>query len=141
MISYNCLLIQTFFKQADCSGKNKETMRAHQCLTRKWLLSQFDSVMKAAEQGSHHFVKEGLDRKEVKAQGIIGREDFMDDLAPYISGYRNIVDNPQSQRHMARPGLEGMFTDNILHDISYILVAIVKKTLNLNQNLYTICKF
>jgi putative transposase len=93
----------------------------HQCLTREWILLQFGSVMQAAEQGYRDFVNEGIDQesiwRKVKAQSILGREDFPEDLVDYIKGHKDIVDIPRTQRYLARPGLENLFTDDVLQDI------------------------
>jgi putative transposase len=96
-------------------------VQSHQCLTREWILLQFGSVLSSAEQEYRDFVNEGIDQasiwQKVKAQSILGREDFPEDLVDYIKGHKDIIDIPRSQRYLARPGLESLFTDNVLHDI------------------------
>lgn len=93
----------------------------HQCLTREWILLQFGSVLREAEQKYRDFVNEVMDResiwKKVKAQSIFGGENFQEDLADYIKGHKNIVDIPRSQRYLNKPNLETIFTNDVLHDI------------------------
>ncbi len=96
-------------------------VRPHKCLTLGWILLQFGSVLPAAEQGYRDFVNAGIGQESiwqnVKAQSILGREDFPEDLVDYINGHKDIVDIPRSQRYLDRLDLESIFTDDVLRDI------------------------
>lgn len=90
---------------------------SHQCLMRKWVLMQFDFRVENAEQAYRQFVKEGMDQesiwKDVKAQSLLGREEFINDIAPYLNNYKDIVDIPRRQRHINRPDLSNIFAKDI----------------------------
>lgn len=91
------------------------TVCSHQCLTKEWILAQFGSVSTVAEREHAVFVnvkiEPGSTWQKVKAQSILGKEDFSENLEGYIKGRRNTVDIPHSQRYLNRPGLDSLFTD------------------------------
>jgi hypothetical protein len=99
------------------SGKGK----AHKCLTTDWVLGQFGAKRSMAERKYRQFIREGIKQrsvlKEVKAQSILGEEDFVDDLKGYIKGYRDIAEIPKSQRYLGRPELEEIFKASIVQGI------------------------
>ena len=93
----------------------------HKCLTREWILLQFGSLLPAAEREYRNFVSAGMDEesiwRKVKAQSILGGEDFPEDFADYIKGNKDIVDIPRSQRYLDRPDLQSIFTEDVRVDI------------------------
>ena len=96
------------------------TVQPHQCLTREWILLQFGAALPAAEQEYRDFVNAGVTKesiwKNVKAQSILGRENFPEDLVNYVKRHKEIVDIPRSQRYLGRPDLKSIFTDAVLRD-------------------------
>jgi REP-associated tyrosine transposase len=103
--------------QATC-GRAKP----HSSLTTEWILGQFGTTRNLAEKAYRQFVKEGIKHKTiwnaVKAQSILGEEEFAITLMDYLSGKRNIAELPKSQRYVDRPNLDKMFSQNILQDIT-----------------------
>lgn len=93
----------------------------HKCLTREWILLQFGSVLPVAEQEYRDFVNAGMDKesiwKQVKAQSILGGDNFPEDFADCIKGNKDIVDIPRSQRYLDRPDLQSIFTEDVRGDI------------------------
>ncbi|GBE05247.1 MAG TPA: transposase [Nitrospirae bacterium] len=92
--------------------------KAHPCLTTDWVLGQFGSKRRFAEKEYRAFVKEGIGRKtikdDIKAQSILGEDDFVNTLKDYIKGYRDIAEIPKSQRYMDRPELNDIFTAEVI---------------------------
>lgn len=94
----------------------------HRCLTVKWVREQFGSVQSAAATAYRHFVQEGIERdsdgmwRDVKAQSILGEDDFVDGLTAYARGKHGDADIVRSQRFLGRPALETLFPKEILKD-------------------------
>jgi len=54
--------------------------------------------------------------EKVRAQSILGREDFVEGIEDYVRGYKDIPEIPKSQRYMSRPILEILFADELIGD-------------------------
>jgi hypothetical protein len=93
---------------------------AHLCLTIDWVLRQFGKIRDAAEREYLKFVRAGINGesiwKDVRAQSILGEDDFVERLSDYVKGRKDIPEIPKSQRYMQRPPLEKIFSENILQD-------------------------
>ncbi len=89
--------------------------KAHLCLNRGWILSQFYD-----RKEYRKFVNAGIGAesiwKGVKAQNLLGEEGFIDELIDYIKGEKDVSDIPKNQRYINRPKLDKVFTKNILKD-------------------------
>jgi REP element-mobilizing transposase RayT len=85
-------------------------VKPHPCLTTDWVLTQFGSKRKIAEKKYLNFIKKGITSesvlKDVKAQSILGEEEFIGTLKEHIKGNKNIPDIPKSQRYVDRPKLK-----------------------------------
>lgn len=94
--------------------------KPHVCLETDWILKQFASERKAAEIAYRKFVREGIRTesiwKKVRAQSVLGEDTFMESLADYIKGKREIPEISKSQRFINRPPLKDIFTADILGD-------------------------
>jgi len=90
------------------------------CLSVEWVLSQFSRKRAKAEQEYRQFVTWGIGRetiwKEVKGQSILGEDDFVEGLVPQIKRHQNVPEIPKSHRYVNRPGLERIFTENVILD-------------------------
>jgi hypothetical protein len=88
-------------------------VKAHECLTTDWVLGQFGTKRLKAKRQYRQFVRDGIRRKSVlkgvKAQSILGGEEFVENLKGFIKGHRDIAEIPKSQRYLDRPGLEDIF--------------------------------
>lgn len=87
--------------------------KSHPCITRDWILGQFNSKIDAAEKAYRRFVIDGIDKesilKEVKGQIILGEAKFTENFIEYIKGRGDITEIPKSQRYVNRPSLEEIF--------------------------------
>ena len=87
--------------------------KPHGALTTDWLLAQFGAKKARAEEKYREFVREGLGGEsihdEVKAQSILGREDFVEKLIGRVRGYERVKEIPRSQRYLGRPSLAEHF--------------------------------
>ncbi len=96
--------------------------KPHACLTTDWILGQFGSARKSAESEYRKFIKAGIHTcslwDDVRAQSILGEDDFMDSLADYVKGRRDIAEIPKSQSFMDRPTLASLFSKEISQNIS-----------------------
>jgi len=94
--------------------------KPHPCLTADWVLGQFGKRKWQAQKKYKEFVKAGIGGeriwKEVKGQSILGKEDFVESLIDYVKGYRDIREIPRGQRYAGRPGLDGLFDEEIKGD-------------------------
>jgi REP element-mobilizing transposase RayT len=90
------------------------------CLTVDWVLGQLGRKRTTAEQEYRQFVAWGIGKetiwKEVKGQSILGEDDFVKGLLPHIKKHQNIPEIPKSHRYVNRPGLERIFTENVILD-------------------------
>ena len=94
--------------------------KAHPCLTVEWGLSQFASRREKAEATYRKFVRDGLKAESIwhdlKAQSILGEEDFVERLIDHVRGREHIAVISKSQRFLARPTLSRLFGDLELQD-------------------------
>ena len=95
--------------------------KPHPCLTTDWILHQFGGAREKAQGEYRKFVRAGMGDvflwKDVKAQSILGTEDFVEGLIDYVRGHEDIAEISKSQRYLNRPGLEHLFSGRVLHDI------------------------
>jgi putative transposase len=95
--------------------------RLHPCLSTEWVLYQFGSTRRIAEKAYRKFVRDGIKQeslwKALKAQSILGEEEFTDTLTDYLRGRKDIAELPKSQRYVDRPSLERLFSKSVLQDI------------------------
>jgi putative transposase len=91
------------------------------CLTTDWILRQFGMSRKKAEKQYRGFVGGGTKERslweEVKAQSILGSEDFVEGLIDYVKGREAIPEIPKAQRFLSRPSLEQLFIGRVLRDM------------------------
>lgn len=82
-------------------------------LTVDWVLSQFGKERQQAAIHYRRFVREGLSGPTIweglRAQVLLGEEDFVEKLQGYVKGYEEIPEIPRSQRYMSRPPLKKLF--------------------------------
>jgi REP-associated tyrosine transposase len=85
----------------------------HSCLRTDWVLGQFGRRKKEAARRYREFVEAGIGQetiwKNVKGHGILGEEEFVETLAGYMKGQRDIKEIPKSQRLIHRPALADIF--------------------------------
>ena len=83
-------------------------------------IQQFSSKRGVGERGYRKFVREGISMgsiwEKVRAQSILGRENFVERIEDYVRGYKDIPEIPKSQRYMNRPILEKLFEDEVIGD-------------------------
>jgi REP element-mobilizing transposase RayT len=95
--------------------------KPHPCLSTEWILNQFGSTRRIAEKAYRKFVEDGIKQESiweaVRAQSILGEEEFTATLTDYLRGKKDIAELPKSQRYIDRPSLEKIFSKNILKDI------------------------
>ena len=96
--------------------------KPHPCLTTEWILNQFGSTRRIAEKAYRKFVEDGIKQesiwKAVRAQSVLGEEEFIATLTDYLRGKKDISELPKSQRYIDRPSLEKIFSKSVLKDIS-----------------------
>lgn len=94
--------------------------KSHPCLTTNWILLQFCSEMKTAEEKYQQFVLEGRELepvwKDIRAQSVLGDDNFMKTLVDYVKGKQRIPEIAKSQRFINRPALSMLFSDDTLKD-------------------------
>jgi putative transposase len=87
--------------------------KPHPCLTTDWILSQFSQQKRAAKKMYKEFVLARRDEvniwRNVKGQSLLGREEFMQGLIPFVKGYEDMEEIPRAQRYISRPGLDTIF--------------------------------
>ena len=102
----------------------------HPCLTTDWILAQFGSKETAAQREYRNFVGEWISQgsiwKDVKAQTVLGQEEFMERFGEYVKGYQDIPEIPKAQRFLQRPSLDSLFNDTELHNLLKRNQAIAK---------------
>lgn len=85
---------------------------SHACLTTDWILGQLGRRRKQAEERYREFVHAGISEKgiwdDVKGQSILGKERFVEDLAGYLQGSRDMTEIPRMQRYVGRPALKDL---------------------------------
>jgi len=101
-------------------GATAGRMRPHPCLVIDWVLGQFGSKRKMAEAGYRRFVRDGIGVESiwnsVRAQSVIGDDDFVDGLDDYVKGRKQIPEIAKSQRFMNKPSLRDIFRLEVLGD-------------------------
>jgi hypothetical protein len=89
--------------------------KPHPCLTADWVLAQLGGPTEY-----RRFVQEGIHQGSpwtgVKAQIILGGEDFLESLRPCLQGYQEIPDISKEQRFLTRPRLDDLFPQRVLQD-------------------------
>jgi putative transposase len=87
--------------------------KPHPCLTTDWILGQFATQRGRAQAKYGEFVEAGIGGEriveKVKAQSILGDDDFVEKLVGYVKGYQDIREIPRSQRYIKRPKLDELF--------------------------------
>jgi len=90
------------------------------CLFVDWVLAQFSRNRAKAKQEYRQFVTEGIGKetiwRKVKGESILGEDDFVEGLLPHIKRHQNIPEIPKSHRYVNRPGLERIFTEDVISD-------------------------
>jgi len=96
-------------------------IKPHPCLTTDWILRQFSMSRKKAEKEYKGFVRGGIKGaslwEEVRAQSILGSENFVEGLIDYIRGHEAIPEIPKAQRFLNRPSLEQLFIGRVLRNM------------------------
>ena len=91
--------------------------KPHPCLTTDWVLGQFGAKQKEAERGYRAFVEAGIGEEtiwqKVKAQIILGEDEFIENLIGYVKGHRDIREITKNQRHLKRRRLGEIFSDKV----------------------------
>lgn len=85
-----------------------------QCLTVDWILGCFHEQKGKARKNYIQFVSEGIGKasimKEVKAQCILGTDEFLAEFEDYLTGLDKIPEFSKNQRYLNRPSLEKIFS-------------------------------
>lgn len=96
------------------SGREKP----HPCLTSGWILRQFGPKIGKAKSKYRRFVREGMGKesvlRKVKAQSVLGEDEFVEQLIPYLKGQKEMLEIPKSQRYLGRPDLDKLFKEDIV---------------------------
>jgi hypothetical protein len=86
----------------------------------EWVLSQFGSDRKIAEAAYRRFVRDGIRAgsiwNSVRAQSVLGEDDFIESLSDYVRGRKQIPEIAKSQRFMNKPPLGDIFRSEVLGD-------------------------
>jgi len=94
-------------------GATAGMKRAHPCLTVEWILSQFAPQRVKAQAAYRKYVEEGIQAgllwRDLRAQSILGGDDFVERLFDHVRGNERIADIPKSQRFAVRPPLGRLF--------------------------------
>jgi hypothetical protein len=90
-------------------------------IVNEWILCQFGTTRSIAEKAYQTFVQSGIRQesiwKALKAQSILGKDEFTTTLMDYLMGKRDIPELPKIQRYADRPSLTQIFSGNIFQDI------------------------
>jgi hypothetical protein len=101
-------------------GATAGRAKMHPCLVTDWVLSQFGSKRKAAEVSYRRFVRDGIGVESiwnsVRAQSVLGEDDFIESLSDYVRGRKQIPEIAKSQRFMNKPPLKDIFRMEVLRD-------------------------
>lgn len=88
--------------------------RPHPCLTRTWVLEQFGSRPREAENKYREFVREGIGVAapwdQVKGQSLLGEDSYVRRLVKYVRQAQPVKEYPRAQRYLGRPALTQLFT-------------------------------
>jgi hypothetical protein len=89
--------------------------KAPDYVTVEWLLQQFGSNRKTAQERYKEFVQDGLKKKspwkELKGQILLGDEKFVEKFRGIFTGKEQIKEIPRSQRYIGRPTLQDLFKE------------------------------
>lgn len=92
--------------------------KPHPCLTVSETLERWGLNRRLAQKRYREFVLEGIGRgsiwKEVRAQSLLGEQDFVDRLQGYLRGHEETKEISKEQRHLGRPGLRDLFSEEML---------------------------
>jgi putative transposase len=95
--------------------------KPHPCLTTEWILGQFGTTRSIAKEAYQKFVQSGIRQesiwKALRAQSILGKDEFTTTLMDYLRGKRDIPELPKIQRYADRPSLTQIFSGRIVQDI------------------------
>lgn len=93
---------QTFSVQQDTSFVSTD-----------WLLSQFSNKKSTARKRFQQFVLQGIGQdspwSNLKGQVLLGNEEFVATLQPYIRDAKKLDEVPRAQRFLNRPSLQALF--------------------------------
>jgi putative transposase len=88
--------------------------KPHLCLCTEWIRGQFGSTRSIAGKAYRKFVQAGIKQesiwKAVRAQSVLGEEEFTTTLMDYLRGKRDIAELSKTQRFVDRPCLEKIFS-------------------------------
>lgn len=94
-------------------GGTSGLAKPHVVLTVDWVLAQFGEKRTLAQKRYGEFVKDGIGGEKihdtVKAQSILGREDFVEKLIKHVRGHEKFKEIPREQRYLGRPRLAEHF--------------------------------
>lgn len=94
--------------------------KPHPCLSRDWVLAQFDKERRQAELEYRAFVRAGRGAEsiwqQVKGQTFLGGEDFVQRLVGHVRGREKFKEIPRSQRYVTRPSLPKLLTKKVLNE-------------------------
>jgi len=80
-----------------------------------WVLAQFGRSRAAAQTRYRQFVREGVGKASpwgvLQGQMVLGKEGFLEQLAPLLRGSADLQEIPLAQRHADRPGLATLFAE------------------------------
>jgi hypothetical protein len=78
-----------------------------------WILDQFNAKRSLAQAQYQEFVHAGIGGEslweEVRAQIVLGEDDFVNELSDYLATRKNVAELPKTQRYMKRPSLDELF--------------------------------
>lgn len=85
-------------------------------LSTDWILSQFSSRKSIARKRYQQFVLKGIGQaspwSQLKGQVLLGSENFVESLRPYIQDAEKLNEVPRAQRLLDRPTLADLFENN-----------------------------
>jgi putative transposase len=94
--------------------------RPHPCLSREWVLKQFNGDRGKAQKEYRKFVLEGVGKGSIweglKGQVLLGGVAFMEGLIDHLKEHKDIPEIPKNQRFIDRPELGTIFTQGVLRD-------------------------
>ena len=83
-----------------------------------WVLGQFSSDRRQAQQLYSQFVQEGMDQPspwhDLKGQMFLGQEDYMAQMRERLNPTRRVREVPRVQRYADRPALSEIFSQSTL---------------------------
>jgi putative transposase len=83
--------------------------KAHKCLNREWILGQFGTKRRPAENKYMEFVNAGIKEKgiwkDVRGQSVLGEGIFFEKVLVHVKAHEDIKEIPRRQRYVSRPAL------------------------------------